>query len=58
MLLVFTTFKRVIGFLSVFLQELDLFMRHFDLKAKVRKDVMVNTFSLSKRSFLIMRFVQ
>ena len=40
-----------------FLQEVDLFTRHFDLKAKVRKAVLVNKFSLSERSFLIMRSV-
>ena len=43
--------KRSIGFLSVFLQDVDLFTRHFDLKAKVRKAVLVNRFSLSERSF-------
>ena len=40
-----------------FLQEVDLFTRHFDLKAKVRNAVFVNKFSLSERSFLIMRCV-
>ena len=50
--------KRSIDFLSVFfLQEVDLFTRHFDLKAKVRKAVLVNRFSLSERGFLVMRFV-
>ena len=58
LLLVFYDSKRSIGFLSVFfLQEVDLFTRHFDLKAKVRKAVSVNRFSLSEKSFLIMRFV-
>ena len=36
-----------------FLQEIDLLTRHVDLKA--RKAVLVNRFSLSDRSFLIMR---
>ena len=43
--------------LCFFLQEVDLFTRHFDLKAKVRKAVLVNRFSLSERIFLIMRCV-
>ena len=43
--------------LVFFLQEVDLFTRHFDLKTKVRKAVLVNRFSLSERSFLIMRCV-
>ena len=43
--------------LGLFLQEVDLFTRHFDPKAKVRKAVLVNRFSLSERSFLIMRCV-
>ena len=40
--------------LSVFFtgQDVDLFTRHFDLKMKVRKAVLVNRFSLSERSFL------
>ena len=54
----FTTRRGVLVFSrSFFLQEVDLFTRHFDLKAKVRKAVSVNRFSLSERSFLIMRFV-
>ena len=44
--------------LGLFLQEVVLFTRNFDLQAKVRKAVMVNRFSLSERSFLIMRCVQ
>ena len=50
-----TTLRVVSGILPAmfFLQELDLFTRHFDLKSKVRKDVLVNRFSLSERSFLI-----
>ena len=44
--------------LFCFLQEVVLFTRHFDLKAKVRKAVTVNRFLLSERSFLIMRYVQ
>ena len=34
-----------------FLQEVDLFTRHFDIKAKARKAVLVNRLSLSERSF-------
>ena len=52
LLLVFYDSKRSIGFLSVFfLQEVYLFTRHFDLKAKVRKAVFLNRFSLSERNF-------
>ena len=59
---VFVKFLRFESFpeffrLCFFLQEVDLFTRHFDLKAKVRKAVLVNRFSLSERSFLIMRCV-
>ena len=35
----------------VFLQEVDLFTRHFDLKAKMRKAALVNRFLLNERSF-------
>ena len=35
----------------LFLQEVVLFTRHFDLEAKVRKAVIVNTYLLSERSF-------
>ena len=34
-----------------FLQEVDLFMRHFGLQAKVGKGVMVNRILLSEKSF-------
>ena len=56
-LLVFTTRIGVLVFSRFFLQEVDLFTRHFDLRAKVRKAVLVNRFSLSERSFFIMRCV-
>ena len=50
--------KRSVGFLSVFFFTGSRFVHAaFDLKAKVRKAVSVNRFSLSERSFLIMRFV-
>ena len=52
-----TTRRGVLAFSRFFLQEVDLFTRHFDLKAKVRKAVLVNRFSLSERSFLIMHCV-
>ena len=51
------TRRGVLVFSRFFFQEVDLFTRHFVLKAKVRKAVMVNRFSLSERSFLIMRCV-
>ena len=35
--------------LGFFLQEVDLFTRHFDLKAKVRKAFLVNRFFLFRR---------
>ena len=58
LLLVFLRLEEEYWFsLGLFLQEVDLFTRHFDLTAKVRKAVSVNRFSLSERSFLIMRFV-
>ena len=57
LLLVFTTRRGVLVFSRFFLQEVDLFTRHFDLKVKVRKAVLVNRFFLSERSFLILRFV-
>ena len=43
--------KRSIGFLSVFLQEVVLLTWHFDLKANVRKAVIVNRLLLRARSF-------
>ena len=58
LLLVFVRLEEEYWFpLGCFLQEVDLFTRHFDLKAKVRKAVLMNRFSLSERSFLIMRCV-
>ena len=57
LLVFFTTRRGVLVFSRSFLQEVDLFTRYFDLKAKVRKAVLVNRFSLSERSFLIMRCV-
>ena len=57
LLLVFLRLEEEYWFSLGFLQEVDLFTRHFDLKAKVRKAVLVNRFSLSERSFLIMRCV-
>ena len=57
LLVFFTTRRGVLVFSRFFLQEVDLFTRHFDLKAKVRKAVLVNRFSQSKKTFLIMRCV-
>ena len=69
--LAFTTRRGVLVFLGLlrleeeywfslgfFLQEVDLFTRHFDLKAKVRKAVLVNRFSLSERSSLSQIFAK
>ena len=57
LLVFFTTRRGELVFSRFFLQEVDLFTRFFDLKAKVRKAVLVNRFSLSERSFLIIRCV-